>query len=212
MAARTQRHGRNRHCDWSDPKQKATAIGIVERQASSLRRWLERHLDDAALEPLHPYVDAIPRVSDQDLEVSKKGPTQNPPGNTSLAISAVPPTSREPSLPPTDQICTSAGRIASGYRRGFNVFSALGLRQNRTTLERIQASCLFAVSQTTAFDASAISASYHGVFQQLYWPEARRFAKSGEARRVTCLAQNGRLPGPRETETWWSGNRRSDHH
>ena len=30
--------------DWSDPKQKASAVEVVERQVSSLQRWVERHL------------------------------------------------------------------------------------------------------------------------------------------------------------------------
>ena len=33
--------------DWSDPKQKVTAIQIVEQQVSSLHRWVEKHLDEA---------------------------------------------------------------------------------------------------------------------------------------------------------------------
>src|ERR1019366_3373336 len=31
--------------DWSDPKQKAMAVDVVERQVSSLQRWVDRHLD-----------------------------------------------------------------------------------------------------------------------------------------------------------------------
>ena len=62
--------------DWSDPKQKATAIEIVERQVSSLQRWVERHLDDVVSEPLRPYIDAITQVRSQDLEVSKMGAIQ----------------------------------------------------------------------------------------------------------------------------------------
>jgi hypothetical protein len=62
--------------DWSDPKQKATAIEIVEHQVSSLQRWVERNLDDVVSEPLRPYIEAITQVRDQDLEVSKKGTTQ----------------------------------------------------------------------------------------------------------------------------------------
>jgi Transposase DDE domain/Transposase domain (DUF772) len=59
--------------DWSDPKQKAAAIGIVEHQVSSLQRWVERHLDEAVSEPLRPYIDAITQVSNQDLEATDKG-------------------------------------------------------------------------------------------------------------------------------------------
>jgi hypothetical protein len=62
--------------DWSDPKQKAMAIEIVEQQVSSLQRWVDRHLDEVTSEPLRPYIDAIVQVRDQDLEVSKKGSTQ----------------------------------------------------------------------------------------------------------------------------------------
>ena len=45
--------------DWSDPKQKAMAVEVVERQVSSLQRWVDRHLDDVMSEPLRPYIDAI---------------------------------------------------------------------------------------------------------------------------------------------------------
>jgi hypothetical protein len=59
--------------DWSDPKQKAAAIEVVERQVSSLQRWVDRHLDDYVSEPLRPYLEAITRVRDQDLETTKDG-------------------------------------------------------------------------------------------------------------------------------------------
>ena len=62
--------------DWSDPKQKAMAIELVERQVSSLQRWVDRHLDDVVFEPLRPYIDAITQVRDQDLESSKNGALQ----------------------------------------------------------------------------------------------------------------------------------------
>lgn len=59
--------------DWSDPRQKATAIEIVERQVSSLHRWVERHLDEAVTEPLRPYIEAITVVREQDLERGPQG-------------------------------------------------------------------------------------------------------------------------------------------
>lgn len=59
--------------DWSDPKQKVTAIQIVERQVSSLQRWVERHLDDAIYAPLTPYIQAITQVCGQDLDTTKAG-------------------------------------------------------------------------------------------------------------------------------------------
>jgi hypothetical protein len=62
--------------DWSDPKQKAMAIEVVERQVSSLQRWVDRHLEDVVLEPLRPYIDAITQVRDQDLESSNNGAIQ----------------------------------------------------------------------------------------------------------------------------------------
>src|SRR6266540_683568 len=40
--------------DWSDPKQKAMAIEVVERQVSSLQRWVDGHLDEVVSEPLRP--------------------------------------------------------------------------------------------------------------------------------------------------------------
>ena len=54
--------------DWSDPRQKATAIQIVEHQVASLERWVEKHLDEGIEMPLRPYLDAITTVRDQDLE------------------------------------------------------------------------------------------------------------------------------------------------
>jgi hypothetical protein len=59
--------------DWSDPKQKLTAIQIVEQQVSSLHRWVERHLDDAISAPLTPYIQAIAQVREQDIETTKAG-------------------------------------------------------------------------------------------------------------------------------------------
>jgi hypothetical protein len=59
--------------DWSDPKQKAVAIEVVERQVSSLQRWVDRHLDEVVSEPLRPYIDAIAQVRDQDLEATADG-------------------------------------------------------------------------------------------------------------------------------------------
>jgi len=56
--------------DWSDPKQKATGVEIVERQVSSLERWVERHLDEVIDEPLRPYIEAIAQVRAQDLETA----------------------------------------------------------------------------------------------------------------------------------------------
>lgn len=59
--------------DWSDPKQKASAVEVVERQVSSLQKWVERHLDKAISEPLLPYIEAITQVRSQDLESSPDG-------------------------------------------------------------------------------------------------------------------------------------------
>jgi hypothetical protein len=59
--------------DWSDPRQKVTAVAIVERQVSSLQRWVDQHLDDFVEAPLRPYLDAITRVREQDLERSEDG-------------------------------------------------------------------------------------------------------------------------------------------
>jgi hypothetical protein len=59
--------------DWSDPKQKVTAIEIVERQVSSLERWVERHLDQATTKPLAPYIEALVQVRAQDLETTDDG-------------------------------------------------------------------------------------------------------------------------------------------
>lgn len=59
--------------DWSDAKQKMTAIEIVERQVSSLQRWADKHLDDTANEPLRPYIEALVQVKQQDLEETQHG-------------------------------------------------------------------------------------------------------------------------------------------
>jgi hypothetical protein len=54
--------------DWSDPRQKAGAIQIVERQVGSLQRWVERHLDDVVDAPFRSYLEVITTIRDQDLE------------------------------------------------------------------------------------------------------------------------------------------------
>jgi hypothetical protein len=59
--------------DWSDPKQKAMAVDVVERQVSSLQRWVDRHLDEAVSEPLRPYIEALTQVQAQDLETADDG-------------------------------------------------------------------------------------------------------------------------------------------
>jgi hypothetical protein len=62
--------------DWSDPKQKAAAIEVLERQVASLERWVEKHLDDAVSRPLTPYLEAITQVRAQDLEPTPQGGVQ----------------------------------------------------------------------------------------------------------------------------------------
>ena len=62
--------------DWSDPKQRPLAVDVVERQVSSLQRWVDRHLDDAVSEPLRPYIEALGQVRLQDLEVAPQGGTR----------------------------------------------------------------------------------------------------------------------------------------
>lgn len=62
--------------DWSDPKQKAAAVDVLERQVGSLERWVEKHLDDAVSRPLTPYLEAITQVRDQDLEPAPQGGVQ----------------------------------------------------------------------------------------------------------------------------------------
>lgn len=59
--------------DWSDPRQKAMAVETVERQVSSLHRWVERSLDAYETEPLRPYLEAMTTVQEQDLEVTSDG-------------------------------------------------------------------------------------------------------------------------------------------
>jgi hypothetical protein len=62
--------------DWSDPRQKVKAVEIVEREVSSLQRWVDAHLDEWTFQPLRPYIEALSQVRDQDLEVSKEGPVR----------------------------------------------------------------------------------------------------------------------------------------
>jgi hypothetical protein len=59
--------------DWSDPRQKATGVQIVEQQVASLVRWVERKLDDVVEAPLRSLFDVITTVCDQDLEKTKDG-------------------------------------------------------------------------------------------------------------------------------------------
>lgn len=59
--------------NWSDPRQKATAIEIVERQVSSLERWVEKHLDEVIEKPLQPMLEALTQVRAQDLEATAEG-------------------------------------------------------------------------------------------------------------------------------------------
>lgn len=59
--------------DWSDARQKATAIEIVERQVSALQRWVDKNLDAYESTPLTPFLEAIATVRDQDLERSAEG-------------------------------------------------------------------------------------------------------------------------------------------
>jgi hypothetical protein len=61
--------------DWSDAKQKATAVEIVERQVSSLHKWVECNLDAYETQPLRRYIEAIATVREQDLVVSASGRT-----------------------------------------------------------------------------------------------------------------------------------------
>lgn len=62
--------------DWSDPKQKAMAIDVLERQISSLQRWVARHLDNVVSEPLRPFIETITQARVQALEVTKNGVAQ----------------------------------------------------------------------------------------------------------------------------------------
>jgi hypothetical protein len=59
--------------DWSDSKQKAMAIEMVERQVSSLQKWVDRHMDNVVEKPLCFYLDAITQVRAQDLETAADG-------------------------------------------------------------------------------------------------------------------------------------------
>ena len=54
-------------------RRKAIGIEIVERQVSSLQRWIDRHLEEVINEPLRPYIEAIAQVRTQDLETAADG-------------------------------------------------------------------------------------------------------------------------------------------
>jgi hypothetical protein len=45
----------------------------LERQVSSLERWVARHLDEAVAAPLTPYIQALSQVRSQDLEKAENG-------------------------------------------------------------------------------------------------------------------------------------------
>jgi hypothetical protein len=62
--------------DWSDPKQKASAVAVVEQQVSALQQWVDDHLDDVVTAPLTPYIEAIAQVREQDLEKGENGVTR----------------------------------------------------------------------------------------------------------------------------------------
>jgi hypothetical protein len=53
--------------DWSNPRQEATAIDIVERQVSSLQAWVEKHLDDDVRGAIESHLQTLDRVKEQDL-------------------------------------------------------------------------------------------------------------------------------------------------
>jgi hypothetical protein len=62
--------------DWSDPRQKMKAVGVVERQVSSLQHWVDRHLEEGIEAPLQPYLEALNKVREQDLEPTPAGGVQ----------------------------------------------------------------------------------------------------------------------------------------
>jgi hypothetical protein len=47
----------------------------VERQVSSLHRWVERNPDEYETQPLRRFIEAITTVREQDLEISANGRT-----------------------------------------------------------------------------------------------------------------------------------------
>lgn len=59
--------------DWSDPKQKAMAVAVVERQVAALQAWVERHLEKAVAEAIQPHIGTIDQVRAQDLESTSNG-------------------------------------------------------------------------------------------------------------------------------------------
>ena len=56
--------------DWSDPEQKDEAIELLNGEITRLVTWLERQQLEQD-EPLRPYLEAIARVREQDLEIKK---------------------------------------------------------------------------------------------------------------------------------------------
>lgn len=59
--------------NWSDPRQKAAAIELVEQQVASLERWVDKHIDETVEKPLQPMIEALAQVRAQNLEPNDKG-------------------------------------------------------------------------------------------------------------------------------------------
>lgn len=60
--------------DWSDPKQKAHGLAIVEQQMSSLYDWVDKNSDDALNdESIVRYTGALQQIRSQDLEIDEVG-------------------------------------------------------------------------------------------------------------------------------------------
>ena len=59
--------------DWSDEEQKAEALEELVRQVRSLHEWVVRMVPEAQEKALAPYIAALRRVQQQDLEETKDG-------------------------------------------------------------------------------------------------------------------------------------------
>lgn len=62
--------------NWSDPKQKAGAIDMVECQISSLHDWAERNIIDVEESTIAEYLQAILQIKAQDIETGADGRAQ----------------------------------------------------------------------------------------------------------------------------------------
>ena len=60
--------------DWSDPDEKARALGRLVSQLDELQTWVERHVPADAMPVVKPHLATLRQIRSQDVEDTKKGP------------------------------------------------------------------------------------------------------------------------------------------